>query len=365
VVQRRARAFLAELSSAFALTLLATACGERAQPPDACRPNAAGATDATSLAAAASCRGRLIGAALSTAHLADEPYATAAREFDFVTPESEMKWEYTEPARGEFSFELGDRIVSFAEQNGMKVKGHTLVWHNQLPSWVSALTDPDDLRAAMTNHITQEVAHYRGQVLAWDVVNEAWDPSDPTVLRDSVFSELLGPSYIDEAFTAARAADPGAKLYYNDYGADGGGAKADSIYAMVADMKQRGVPIDGVGLQMHVSVASSLSGEDVAANIERFAALGIDVVVSEMDLSLCSGGTLDEQAAKFHDVVAACLGEPNCPAVTFWGITDKYSWLNYFDQACTDEDTPRPLLWDDDYQKKPAYTGVLNALNGE
>jgi endo-1,4-beta-xylanase len=358
---------MTQILSGFALVGLASACGGGATPPAPpnCAPDAAGATTATSLVDAASCRGRLIGAALSTAHLADDSYASAARDFNFVTPESEMKWAYTEPTRDEFSFELGDRIVSFAEENGMKVKGHTLVWHNQLPSWVSALTDPSDLRAAMTNHITQEVEHYKGKVLAWDVVNEAWDPSDPTVLRDTIFSRLLGPSYIDDAFTAARAADPDAKLYYNDYGADGGGTKADSIYAMVADMKLRGIPIDGVGLQLHGSVASSLTGDDVALNIQRFAALGVEVVLSEMDLNLCYGGTLDDQAVKFHDVVAACLGQPNCPAATFWGITDKYSWLNYLDEGCAAGDTPRPLLWDDEYQKKPAYAGVLNALNGQ
>lgn len=364
MVQRRISNLISKALAGFALAGLASACGERKSPPDACEPNTGSEARNASLEAAAVCRGRLIGAALSTAHLADDAYANAARDFDYVTPESEMKWEYTEPTRDQFSFELGDRIVSFAEENGMKVKGHTLVWHNQLPAWVSTLTDPDDLRAALLNHITKEVEHYKGKVLAWDVVNEAWDPGDPTVLRDTIFSQLLGPSFIDDAFTAARAADPDAKLYYNDYGADGGGAKADSIYAMVADMQARGIPIDGVGLQMHDAVASSLTGDDVAANIQRFAALGVDVVISEMDLNLCYGGTLDDQAAMFHDVVAACLGQPNCPAVTFWGVTDKYSWLNYLDEGCADGDTPRPLLWDDGYQKKPGYTGVLNALNG-
>jgi endo-1,4-beta-xylanase len=229
---------------------------------------------------------------------------------------------------------------------------------------VSALTDPDDLRSALVNHITQEVRHYQGKVVAWDVVNEAWDPGDPTVLRDTIFSRLLGPSFIDDAFIAARAADPDAKLYYNDYGADGPGTKADSIYAMVADMKQRGIPIDGVGLQLHGAVASGLTGDDVAANIQRFGTLGLDLVISELDLNLCYGGTLDDQRAKFHDYVAACLSQPNCPAVTFWGITDKYSWLNYLNEGCAAGDSPRPLLWDDGYEKKPAYTGVLDALAG-
>ena len=322
-------------------------------------------TETVSLRDAASCSGRLVGAALSTAHLSDAAYASTALEFNFVTPENEMKWEHTEATRDQFSFDEGDQIVSFANQNGMKVKGHTLVWHNQLPAWVSAISDPDDLRAAMTNHITQEVQHYQGQVLVWDVVNEAWDPDDPTTLRATPFSTLLGPSYIDDAFTTAHAADPDAKLYYNDYGADGLDTKSDSIYGMVKDMKMRGIPIDGVGLQMHGSVAASFGGASVAANIQRFGELGVNVVISEMDMHLCAGGTLDDQKAKFYDIVAACLSQPHCRAITFWGITDKYSWLNYEDVGCASGDAPRPLLWDDDYRKKPAYDGVLNALIGQ
>jgi len=336
-------------------------CGtERPDPPDSSTcPSRA------SLRAAASCSGRLIGTALATAHLSEEAYANAAREFNYVTPENEMKWEHVEPARDEFSFDGGDQIVDFAEQNGMRVKGHTLVWHSQLASWVNELTDPDELRAAMLNHVTTVVRHFRGRVAAWDVVNEAWDPQDPTVLRGSIFSELLGASFIDDAFTAARAADPDAKLYYNDYGADGLGTKSDSIYAMVADMKQRGIPIDGVGLQMHWrSTDSGPSPSDVAANIERLGALGVEVVVFLKEPGPENGGTTEQQTRTFHDVVAACFGQPSCKAVTFWGITDKYSWLNYFDTSCAEGDTPRPLLFDDDYQKKPAYAGVLEALAG-
>ncbi|HTQ04740.1 MAG TPA: endo-1,4-beta-xylanase [Polyangiaceae bacterium] len=322
-------------------------------------------TTTSSLRDAASCSDRLFGTALSTLHLADTSYASDALEFNYVTPENEMKWEHTEATRNEFTFDEGDQIVDFAMQHDMKVKGHTLVWHNQLPDWVSAITDPDDLRAAMTNHITQEMQHYKGKVIAWDVVNEAWDPDYPTMLRDSVFSRVLGPSFIDTAFTTARAADPDAKLYYNDYSAEGLNTKSNSIYAMVMDMKSRGIPIDGVGLQMHWrSVGTALTAADVVSNMQRLGALGVDVVISEMDVELCNGGTLDDQKTKFHDMVAACLSQPNCPAVTVWGITDKYSWLNDVDEGCAADETPRPLLWDDGYQKKPAYDGVMNALVG-
>jgi endo-1,4-beta-xylanase len=341
------------------------------------RPNSAGGAGtgggagsapcaaASTLKDAGACTSRLVGTALATSHLQESAYATAAREFNYTTPEDEMKWQTTEPSRNQFNFGPGDQIVNFAMQNGMKVKGHTLVWYNQLPAWVSAISDASDLRSAMTNHVTNVMKHYRGKVSAWDVVNEAWDPSDPTMLRDSVFTRVLGKSYIDDAFTAARAADPDAKLYYNDYGTDGLSTKANSVYDMVKDLKSRGIPIDGVGLQMHWrSVGSTLTAGEVAQNIQRLGALGLEVVISEMDVQLCKGGTLDDQKAKFHDIVAACLSQPNCTAVTFWGITDKYSWLNSQDLGCSASEKPRPLLWDDGYAKKSAYDGVMDAFLG-
>jgi len=322
-------------------------------------------TDA-SLEEAGSCSGRLIGTALTVSHLGEAAYAEAAREFNYVTPENEMKWDQTEPSRDQFTFAQGDQIVDFAMENDMVVKGHALVWYNQLPSWVSAISDADDLRAAMVNHIQKVMEHYRGSVVAWDVVNEAWDDTDPTMLRDSVFSRVLGRSYIEEAFTAARAADPDAKLFYNDYATDGLSEKSNAVYEMVRDLKERDIPIDGVGLQMHWrSVGSTLTGAQVIENIQRLSALGVEVVISEMDVQLCRGGTLEDQQARYHEIVAACMTQPACTAVTFWGITDKYSWLNDLTElGCTDTERPRPLLWDDDYQKKLAYTGVMDALLG-
>jgi endo-1,4-beta-xylanase len=307
----------------------------------------------------------LIGAALATTHLAEAPYANAAKEFNYATAEDEMKWATTEPSRDQFVFGPGDEVVDFALANGMKVKGHTLVWYNQLPSWVSAISDADELRSVMVNHIQKVMEHYRGKVIAWDVVNEAWDPGDPTALRDSVFTRVLGRAYIEEAFLAARAADPDAKLYYNDYATDGLSVKANSVYEMVKDLKARDIPIDGVGLQMHWrSVGSTLTKAEVIENMTRLGALGLEVVISEMDVQLCNGGTLDDQKVRFYDMVGACLAVPACKAVTFWGITDKYSWLNNLDLGCTGSEKPRGLLWDDDYVKKSAYTGVMDALRG-
>ena len=327
---------------------------------DAAAPDgSADAGLAMTLKSAAAQSGRLIGAAIGASHLSEAAYVTtAAAAFDFVTPENEMKWDATEPTQNVFTFGSGDAITAFAQQNGMKVKGHTLVWHSQLPDWVSAITDATALHDAMINHITQVVSHYRGQVIAWDVVNEAVD-DDGESLRDSIFYQYLGAGYLDDAFNAAHAADPGALLLYNDYGAEGAGAKSDYVYNMVKGMLARGVPINGVGLQMHTGPAdTSPSPAQVAANMERLEALGLNVVISEMDVQICTSD-VDTQETRFHDIVAVCVAEPLCLAVTVWGVPDKYSWLNGVNCA-----TPQPLLFDDNYGPKPAFSGVLNAFLG-
>ncbi len=311
------------------------------------------------LKAAAAKTGRLIGAAIGASHLSDVAYAaTAAASFDFVTPENEMKWDATEPTQNVFTFANGDAIVSFAKQNSMKVKGHTLVWHSQLPAWVSGITDATALHDAMINHVTQVASYYRGKVIAWDVVNEAVADGGQS-LRASIFYQYLGAGYIDDAFNAAHAADPGALLFYNDYGAEGAGAKADYVYNMVKGMLARGVPINGVGLQMHTGpVDTSPSAAQVTANMQRLEALGLNVVISEMDVQICTSN-VDLQRSRFHDIVAVCGTEPLCLAVTVWGVSDKYSWLN--GATCA---TPQPLLFDDNYGPKPAYAGVLDAFLG-
>lgn len=329
-----------------------------------------GTCTATTLKAAASCTGRQFGAALAASHLSESGYASAAREHSFVTPENEMKWDQIEPTRGAFNFGPADQIVAFATQNGMKIKGHTLVWHKRLPAWVTALTSAIDVRAAMLDHINRVISHYKGKVAAWDVVNEAWvtDPdagAGSPMIRDSVFSSALGPSFIDEAFTAARQADSGALLIYNEFADEGLSDKATAVYNMVKDMKSRGIPIDGIGLQMHIGFNTAPTAADVALNMQRFADLGVKVFISEMDVNGCAGYSLDQEKTQYHDMVAACVAQPACAAVTLWGITDKFSWLNSDTRTgCASGQLPLPLLWDDNYAKKPAYAGVTDALLG-
>jgi endo-1,4-beta-xylanase len=304
---------------------------------------------ASTLGAAAAEKGRYFGTAVAANHLGEAPYvSTLNTEFDSVTPENEMKWDALEPSRGSFSYGNADRIVSHAQSRGMKVRGHTLVWHSQLPGWVGNL-GAADLRTAMNNHINQVMGHYKGKIHSWDVVNEAFQDGSSGARRSSPFQDKLGNGFIEEAFRTARAADPAAKLCYNDYNTDGVNAKSNAVYNMVRDFKARGVPIDCVGFQSHFNSASPVPS-DYQANLQRFADLGVDVQITELDIE----GSGTAQANSYGNVVKACLAVSRCTGITVWGVTDKYSWRA----------GGTPLLFDGNYNKKPAYTAVLTALGG-
>jgi endo-1,4-beta-xylanase len=299
-----------------------------------------------------------IGAAVEPALLeSDSAYAeTLAREFASITPENAMKWERIHPGETAWGWEPADRLVAFARARGVAVHGHTLLWHRQLPDWLRA-APPDRMAAALDDHIRTLVGRYRGRVASWDVVNEAltgWGR-----LRATPFLRALGPEYVADAFRMAHAADPDARLYYNDYGGEGLGRKSDAVLALVRGLLERGVPIHGVGLQMHVDAAAAPAPADVAANVERLAALGLDVRISEMDVRVRRIRTRDRLAAQravYHDILAACLDRTALAGVSFWGVTDAHSWI---DDAFGEDD---PLLFDAAYRRKPAYYGVRDAL---
>ncbi|WP_328868983.1 endo-1,4-beta-xylanase [Streptomyces sp. NBC_00287] len=304
---------------------------------------------ASTLGAAAAEKGRYFGTAVAANHLGESAYAsTLNTEFNSVTPENEMKWDAVEPSRGNFTYGSADQIVKHAQSRGMKVRGHTLVWHSQLPSWVGSLATAD-LRTAMNNHITQVMTHWKGKIHSWDVVNEAYQDGSSGARRSSPFQDKLGNGFIEEAFRTARAADPAAKLCYNDYNTDGVNAKSNAVYNMVRDFKARGVPIDCVGFQSHFNSASPVPS-DYQANLQRFADLGVDVQITELDIE----GSGTAQANSYSNVVRACLAVSRCTGITVWGVTDKYSWRA----------SGTPLLFDGNYNKKPAYTAVLTALGG-
>jgi endo-1,4-beta-xylanase len=310
--------------------------------------HSASAADDT-LGSAAAAKGRYFGTAVAANHLGESAYAgTLDREFTSVTPENEMKWDATESTRNTFTFGAADQIVSHAQGRGMQVRGHTLVWHSQLPSWVSGL-GATDLRTAMNNHITQVMQHYKGKIYAWDVVNEAFQDGSSGARRSSPFQDKLGNGFIEEAFRTARSVDPDAKLCYNDYNTDGVNAKSNAVYTMVKDFKARGVPIDCVGFQSHFNSASPVPS-DYQANLQRFADLGVDVQITELDIE----GSGTAQATNYANVVRACLAVTRCTGLTVWGVTDKYSWRS----------SGTPLLFDSDYAQKPAYDAVLTTLGG-
>ncbi|SCF17223.1 endo-1,4-beta-xylanase [Micromonospora chokoriensis] len=303
-----------------------------------------GASAGTTLGASAAEKGRYFGAAVATGKLSNSTYTTILnREFNDVVAENEMKWDATEPQQGRFSYSGGDRLVSHAQANGMRVRGHALLWHQQQPGWAQGMSG-SALRNAAINHVTQVATHYRGKIHSWDVVNEAFADGGSGGRRDSNL-QRTGNDWIEAAFRAARAADPGAKLCYNDYNTDGINAKSTGIYNMVRDFKSRGVPIDCVGFQSHLGTSLA---SDYQANLQRFADLGVDVQITELDVM--TGGN---QANIFGAVTRACMNVSRCTGITVWGVRDCDSWRG----------SDNALLFDCNGNKKAAYTNVLNALN--
>ena len=298
---------------------------------------------ATTLGASAAAKGRYFGAAIAASRLGDSTYTRILKaEFTSVTAENEMKWDATEPSRNSFNFTAGDRILAQAQANGQSVRGHALAWHSQMPGWAQALSG-STLRSAMLNHVTRVATHYKGKIHSWDVVNEAFADDGRGSRRDSSL-QRTGNDWIEAAFRAARAADPAAKLCYNDYNTDGVNAKSTAVYNMVRDFKARGVPIDCVGFQSHLT---NNAPADYRANLQRFADLGVDVQITELDISG------NNQAAAYAAVTNACLAILRCTGITVWGIRDSDSWRT----------GANPLLFDAGGNKKAAYTSVLNALN--
>ncbi len=319
-------------------------------------PSTAAATPTLGQLAAA--KGRYFGSATDNPTLNDAPYtAVLGSEFNQITVGNTQKWQYTEPSRGQFDYTEADRIVAFARAHDQVVRGHTLVWHNQLPGWVDGVP-AGELLGVMRHHIANVAGHYKGEVVHWDVVNEAFE--EDGTRRQSVFQRKIGDSYIAEAFKAARAADPGAKLYYNDYNIEGIGAKSDAVYNMVKSFKQQGIPIDGVGLQAHLVLGQVPS--TLRQNIQRFADLGVDVAITELDIRMRTPRDVAkdaQQAADYRTVVNACLAVTRCVGITVWDFSDGYSWI-----PSVFPGEGAALIYDENFVEKPSYWAVYEALGG-
>ena len=300
---------------------------------------------ATTLGAAAAQSGRYFGTAIAAGKLGDSAYTTiAAREFNMVTPENEMKPDATEPSQGNFTFSAVDQVYNWATSHGMRVRGHTLVWHSQLPGWMTSLSGATNVLNGMNEHINGVMSHYKGKLAYWDVVNEAFNEDGSR--RGDVWQNNIGNAYIEDAFKTARAADPSAKLCYNDYNIENWSyAKTQGVYNMVKDFKSRGIPIDCVGFQTHFTGGSSLPSS-FQTTLSSFAALGVDVALTEVDVT-------NANTTQYAGLTQACVNVSRCVGITVWGVRDSDSWRS----------SESPLLFDGSGNKKAAYTSVLNVLN--
>jgi endo-1,4-beta-xylanase len=303
-------------------------------------------------------RTMLLGTAAQAGLLADPEYSsTLAREFNGLTPEFELKWSTIHPGPTTYNFGPADTLVDFARDHDIAVRGVPLLWHESNPAWLTSTTyTREQTRQIMLDHIRTVVSHYRGQIVQWDVVNEPFN-ADGTKRR--TLFRRIGARYMDEAFAAARAADPGAKLFLNEIDIELGGPKADGVFTEVSRMRARGVPIDGVGFQMHSDLLRH-NPQQLAAQMARYAAIGVEVAVTEMDVRLplpASAQTIQQQATVYREVFATCRAAPNCKTFVMWGFTDRFSWIPLFFPGYG-----AATVLDPSYGKKPAYDALNQHL---
>ncbi|KAF8150059.1 endo-1,4-beta xylanase [Crassisporium funariophilum] len=266
-------------------------------------------------------------------------------DFHQLTAANSMKWDATEPSRGTFTFSGGDAIVAQAQAHGQLIRGHNCVWHNQLPSWVTAGNfNNATLLSIVQTHCSTLVSHYKEPF------------NDDGTFRTSVFFTTTGTSYIPTALRAARAADPAAKLYINDFNIEGTGAKSTAMANLVKSLKAQGVPIDGIGVQTHLIVGEVPS--TFQQNLQNFANLGVEVAITELDVRMTlpiTPALLAQQTKDYQTVIAACKAVSGCVGVTLWDWTDKFSWVP---GAFAGQGAACP--WDENFVRKPAYTGIVN-----
>jgi endo-1,4-beta-xylanase len=318
----------------------------------------------------------LVGTAVRPYAFSEAAYSeTLAREFNMIEPEDAMKWWTLRQSKDwqskdAFDFRQGDEVVRFAQAHGQKVRGHCLVWDHNNPTWLTQGNfTPEEMSRLLHEHISTVMKHYAGQVFAWDVVNEGLDENgqlkdSPWYNRPGIGFAGKGAAYIEQTFRWAHEADPKALLFYNDNGGEELNRKSDAIYAMVKEFKQRGVPIDGIGLQMHI-FDLKIDPSTVAANIARLTTLGLQVHITEMDVELpldADGQPRPEDLARQTEIygamVRACVQNPGCTAIQTWGFTDKYSWIGSHSHGTQGA----ALLFDRGYKPKPAYNAITKEI---
>ena len=319
-------------------------------------------------------RGRFIGTILNSEWFNDaiEPEFEQIHktQFNVVVAENEMKFDATEPQENEFNFAKGDKMVEYAQANGIRVRGHALAWHSQVANWVNNYAgQKDKLLAVLKNHIENVVGHWKGKVAEWDVVNEAVNDEYNAGWRstNSVWYEGIGAEFLDSAFVWAHAADPDAELCYNDYSLEWGlreGSKASFVVEQVKRWKQNNIPITCVGTQTHIEIAHETTPQNVRALAKALAELGVTLNITELDIGFPKGsagqlGAADyaKQGHLYRQFMDVFLEEPNMGEFVIWGLTDAHSWLD--DQQGKTEG----LLYDKQYKPKPAYDSIMVSLN--
>ncbi len=319
-------------------------------------------------------RGLLFGSAADRDVLENDPsYAQAlATECAVVTPENSMKWERLRPSPSDFDFANADWLVNFAETNDLQVHGHTLVWHLQNPAWLETHVNPSNAKAFLNDHIENVAGRYAGRVRSWDVVNEAIDDdtSSKNGLRPSPWLRSLGPEYIDLAFYMTRQVELNADLVYNDYGLEYEGSwyeeRRRHTLNLLTGMVTRGVPIDALGIQSHLSGDQPPDFRQFERFLDEVAALGLDIMITELDVS-DQGLSADKAerdcliAETYKHYLDVVLANPNVRSLAVWGLSDRYSWLSEF-KPRDDGQPVRPLPLDVELKRKPAWNAISNAL---
>lgn len=291
--------------------------------------------------------------------------AILRQEFDLC-----LEHDLWQPSIDQGGLAFADTKTNFALRNGMRIRAHPLIWGYKNPDyWEKGDLTSEQLESVMKNHITSLMTRYP-MIAEWNVVNEAIYYNNGSIGFDNnVWYRTFGVEYIDMAFQFAREANPKAILIYNDYGIETPGPKADAVYNLISDLKTKGVPVDGIGMQFHMKATNPPKKDEMIANMKRFAALGIGVYITELDVNLFGlSGTKEEkeatQAQIYKDIVEACLQSGACKSITIWGISDKFSWLLQPEfQNLGGGDAP--LIFDDDYSPKPAYYAIRDALAGK
>ncbi len=311
------------------------------------------------------------GTATSADGLRDMPdlAAAIAKECNIVVPEYDLKWEALRPTAESWNFDPVDRLLAFAEKNDMKVRGHTLVWHESFPRWARRQLHEDDGLGMLEEHIHTVVERYRGKLIVWDVVNEAIDNKSghDRQMRKTPWLRALGPSYIDSAFTFAAEADPGAKLVYNDYGQEyPGGEKAKAILALLHHLQDSKVPIHGVGMQAHLKVGSDIDRDNLGAFCCEVKRMGLDLLITELDVKDENApedvGQADQRVAdKTHEFLDVVCSVVKPTQILTWGLSDRATWLAMPDENPSG-DPVRPLPLDVDCQRKLMWLTLYDEI---